>query len=156
MAAPAWSKQVLQNGPRTYLAKYTLLWASGDTGFPTTLTAADPTASGDMGVNIAGNVLYPGTHLKIWRLSYDVGVNLALQIVWDATTPQNAWILNGQGSGKQDFMKQGGLYVPQSGGAPVTGATGKLFFNVIGQGAATGVAGDFVSLDMWLKKDIAQ
>ena len=59
----AWVKQVLENGPRNYIATYTINF--GSTSAITNYTAADPTASGDMGVNIGGNVLYPGTNLKI-------------------------------------------------------------------------------------------
>lgn len=152
MAGPTWNKQVLQNGPRTYLAKYTLLWASGAIDPVTAYLAADPTSTGDMGVTIGGNTLYPGTHLKIWEMRYDLAESIGLEIYWDATSPTDAYILNGQGAGKQDFKHQGGLGIPMSGGAPITGGTGKLYFTTLGVPAAD----KFISLDLWLKKDIAQ
>lgn len=152
MAGPTWSKQVLENGPRSYLAKYTLLWASGSLDPVTAYLAADPTSGGDMGIAIQGNTLYPNTHLKIWQMKYDMAESIGLEIYWDASSPTPAYILNGSGSGGQDFKKQGGLFVPQSGGAPIAGATGKLYFTTLGVPAAD----KFISLNLWLKKDIAQ
>ncbi len=146
----AWTKQVLENGPRNYIATYTINF--GSTSAVTGYVAADPTSSGDMGVNIGGNVLYPGVHLKIWKLTYDMSASQSLSILWDATSSQIAVSVNGQGSGCRDYMKQGGLYVPQSAGAPITGATGKIKFDTVG----TVTAGDFISINMWLKKDIKQ
>lgn len=148
--ADAWVKQVLENGSRNYIATYTINF--GSTSPITSYVAADPTSAGDMGVTIGGNTLYPGTHLKIWKIMYDMSASQSLQIEWDATTAQVAISVNGQGSGKRDYKKQGGLFVPQSGGAPITGATGKIVFNTIG----TPTAGDFISINMWLKKDIGQ
>lgn len=145
-----WVKQVLQNGPRDYIATYTINFAA--TSAVTGYTAADATASGDMGVNIGGNVLYPGVHLKIWKLMYDMSASQSLNILWDATTDQIALTVNGQGNGLRDYKHQGGLYVPQSAGAPITGATGSILFTTVG----TVTAGDFISINMWLKKDIHQ
>jgi len=146
----AWVKQVLENGPRNYIATYTLNFSS--TSAITNYVAADPTSSGDMGWNIGGNTLYPGVNLKIWELMYDMAASQQLQLQWDATSAQVAVSVNGQGSGNRNYKQQGGLYVPQSAGAPITGATGKIIFNTIG----TVTAGDFISIQMWLKKDIQQ
>lgn len=148
--ADAFVKQVLENGPRNYIATYTINFAL--TAAVTGYVAADPTASGDMGVIIGGNTLYPGVHLKIWKLNYDMSASQSLQLQWDASSPQVAVSVNGQGSGDRDYMRQGGLYVPQSTGAPIAGATGKIIFNTVG----TVSAGDFISINMWLKKDIKQ
>lgn len=145
-----WTKQVMENGSRNYRAIYTLVFTA--TSPITGYVAADPTSSGDMGVIFAGNTLYPGVHLKIWELNYDLSASQGVQILWNATTNQTAWALNGQGAGAHDWKKEGGLAVPQSGGAPITGATGKLIFNTLG----TPAVGDLISIDMWLKKDIAQ
>jgi hypothetical protein len=142
------TKQVLENGPRNYIASYQIL---SDGSFLDNYLAADPTSAGDMGVNIAGNVLYPGVHIKIWQLKYTIQGNV--RVTWDATTPQDAWGING--FGKQDFKKQGGLYVPQDDGpprTPIAGATGKIFFNVTE--AASPLNG--ATIQMWLKKDIVQ
>lgn len=149
--ADAWVKQVLENGSRNYIAVYNLNFTA--TSPLTGYVAADPTSAGDMGVSIGGNTLYPGTHLKIWKMQYDMSASQALKIIWDATSSQTALTVNGQGSSEKDFMKYpGGLYVPQSSGAPITGATGKIKFDTLG----TVTIGDFISITMWLKKDIAQ
>lgn len=146
----AWVKNVLENGPQWYCATYTLNFAS--TSAITGYVAADPTAAGDMGVVIQGNTLYPGTHLKIWELQYDMSASQQLQMQWDATSAQVAVSVNGQGGGCRKYFRQGGLHVPLSTGAPITGATGKIIFNTIG----TVTAGDFISINMVLRKDIVQ
>lgn len=150
MAAITPVKQVLENGSRSYVATYTAQFASADTFAE--YTAADPTSAGDMGVTIAGNTLYPGTSLKIWRLAYNITAGVSVNLVWDATSPQTAWSLTGFGD--QSFVKQGGLYVPQSAGAPITGATGKILFDMVPSTVAVST-GTF-TIEMWLKKDIQQ
>jgi len=145
--ADAFTKQVIENGPRNYRALYTLLSdGSGVTGY----VAADPTATGDMGVNIAGNILYPGVNLKIWDMRYSLE-DTQLQMVWDATTPQNAFLLTGEGGTKQNFKERGGIPVPRIAGIPITGATGKIIFNLLNP-----TVGAILTLDLWLKKDVAQ
>lgn len=152
MAAAVWTKQVLDNGPRNYRAVYSIVFGSGDSEPTAGYVAADPTASGDMGVSIGGNTLYPGAHLKIWELKYDMSDSQTVQIIWDASSPQTAWAANGKGAGEHSWKKQGGLYVPQSAGAPIAGATGKILFTALG----TPAANDSISIEMWLKKDIHQ
>ena len=151
MVALAITKQVLQNGPRDYIATYS--WIGDGSSTIDNYVAADPTSTGDMGFVFTGQTLYPGTHLKIWQLRYNLAAGYSLELIWDATTPQAAWAL--YGFGKQKFKEQGGLYVPQSNGAPITGATGKILFTCSASGNvvpsdATG------TVQMWLKKDIAQ
>lgn len=156
MPSPTITKQVLENGFRNYVASFTCVVGS-DLDAIADYLALDPTASGDMGVNIAGNVIFPGTHLKILRLGYDLTDGVGMRLTWDATTPQDAWVLNGTGAGKQNFKPQGGLYVPQAAGAPIPGATGKVFFNSV-TAAALGAftAGDFFSIMIYARKDISQ
>lgn len=149
MTTPTVTKQVIDNGPRNYVALYTCPLVSGDT--LASYLAADPTSGGDMGVKIQGNTLYPGSHLKIVRLAYDVSSQLSVQVIWDATSATTAYILNGQGSGKQMFRPIGAL-APASAGALYTGATGKILFTLRG----TPAAGDFFSVQMWCRKDIVQ
>lgn len=150
MAAPTPTRQVIQNGNQNYVLNISALWTTTDamTGY----LLLDPTATGDMGVAYSGNTLYPGTRLKIWRLAYDVSDGMSVELYWDAGTPTTAYIFNGAGSGKQMFRPQGGIFVPQSGGAPITGATGKLLINTHG----TVAAGSFFSLEIWAKKDTHQ
>lgn len=142
----SWAKQVIENGPRNYIAQYNLLFAA--TSPLTDYVAADGSAAGDMGVSFAGNILFPLTNLKIWRLDYDMSASQALEVKFDATTDAIAVIVNGQGDGNRDFMRQGGLQIP----AGLSGATGKILFTTLG----TVTAGDFVSVRMWCKKDIDQ
>lgn len=151
MAAPTPTRQVIQNGNQNYVLNLSCLWDAMHTDPLAAYVLADPTATGDMGVLFSGNTLYPGTHLKIYRIAYDVSDGTAVQLYWDATTPTTAYIFNGTGSGKQMFRPQGGIFVPQSGGAPITGATGKLLLNTT---KAVAGAGDFFSLEIWLRKDI--
>lgn len=156
MAAPTPTRQVIQNGNQNYALNLSCLWDSGHTDGLSAYLLADPTSTGDMGVSFAGNVLYPGTHLKIFRLSYDASPGIGVQIYWDAGTPTTAYVFNGDGSGKQMFRPQGGIFVPQSAGAPITGATGKLLINTVVTSTYTFAAGSFFSLEIWLKKDIRQ
>lgn len=142
------TKQVLENGPRNYRATYDI--TSDGTGI-TAYVAADPTSAGDMGVSIAGNTLFPGVHLKIWRVRYNLAAGLVVALTWDATTDQDAWSCNG--FGMQDFKDEGGLYVPQSAGAPIAGATGVILFN---SAALTPPVVTVGSIELWLKKDIKQ
>jgi hypothetical protein len=147
--ADAVGTTVFENGNQWFRAKFTNL--SDGTG-ESAVTKLDPTsaASGanNMGVVIQGNTLYPGTHLKIMQIDYTVS-GMTLQMIWDATTPNTAWLL--QGFGKMDFTKQGGIAVPQSSGAPITGATGIVKFTTLGAGG-----GSSYTVDIWCKKDIVQ
>jgi len=143
------STNVLENGSQYFVAKFTNLSdGTGETG----VTKLDPTsgASGanNMGVVIQGQTLYPGTHLKIMKMIYTVS-GMTLQMQWDASAAVNLWLL--QGYGCLDFMKQGGLFVPQSAGAPVAGATGKVLFTTLGA-----AGGSSYTVDIWCKKDIVQ
>lgn len=155
MAQPTPVRQVIQNGNQNYVLNLSAQWDGSHLDDLSAYVVADPTASGDMGVSFGGNVLYPGTHLKIFRIGYDVTPGVSVQLYWDASTPTTAYIFNGDGAGKQMFRPQGGIFVPQSGGAPITGATGKLLLNTTHTVAALAV-GYFFSLEIWLKKDIRQ
>lgn len=150
MSTPTVQKQVLENGPRNYVAQFTCPLTTGDT--LANYLALDPTSGGDMGVSIAGNTLYPGTHLKLMELRYDISDAIGIELIWDASSPQNADIINGLGGGHKSYSRSGGLFVPQSAGAPITGATGKVLFTLIGAPAA----GQFFSITVAAKKDIAQ
>lgn len=141
----AWTKQVLENGSRNYVAIYNLLFTL--TNHVTGYTAADPTSTGDMGVTIAGNTLYPGVHLKVIGLEYDISSGLGLQIQWNATANDEAVLINGQGGGERKFRERP-LFPPAS-----AGATGKLIFNTVGNAPA---AGDLLSVTMWCRKGIWQ
>lgn len=148
--ADAVSTSVLENGPVWFRAKFTNLSdATGETG----VTKLDPTSAAtgmnNMGVVIQGQTLYPGTHLKIMEIRYTV-TNMTVEMYWDATTPQDLWLLNG--FDHLNFRKSGGIHVPlQASGAVITGATGIVKFTT--KGAASGSS---YTIDMLCKKDIVQ
>jgi hypothetical protein len=147
------TKQVLENGNQNYVASYQMLFDGAGTLI--NYLALDPTSGGDMGVSYSGNILYPGTHLKIMRVAYNLAPGFSVRLTWDATTPQDAWIL--YGFGKQNFMAQGGLFVPAASLAPyvpITGATGKMFFNSYPAAApAATLAG---TIEIWANKDFVR
>lgn len=151
MAAPTPVRQVIQNGNQNYVVNLNVQWTSGATDDLANYTIADGSAAGDMGVSFGGNVLYPLTHLKIFRISYDVSPGINGVLSWDANSDQVAYVFNGDGSGKQMFRPQGGIFIPPT----LAGATGKLFLSTTHSVAAL-TDGYMLSLEIWLKKDIRQ
>lgn len=132
-------KQVLENGFRNYRATFNFTIAAGVSA----AVILDPTSSGDMGVTIGGNTLYPGAHLKIWQMRYNIQPSTqTATLAWDATSAQQFWNLSGFGN--QKFRDEGGLST-----IGIAGATGKVLLTV------TGSAGSF-TLEIWAKKDISQ
>lgn len=140
-------RQVLQNGPRNYVVVLNAAWAANDT--LAAYTAADPTSAGDMGVSIGGNTLYPGTHLRLWNVRYNLSAGSGATLSWDATSAQLFW--QASGFGEQSFKEQGGIG-PYSAGTLITGATGKILLNLWPSPTAAGT----MTLELWCKKDIAQ
>jgi hypothetical protein len=142
------TRQVIENGARNYIAVFNI---NSDGNTVTASAALDPTSSGDMGVIIGGNTLYPGTHLKIWRLAYNLPPGMNARLIWEATTSQDAWDM--YGFGKQEFKFHGGL-IPASGGTILAGATGKVDLTVAAYTLATGTSNAFGTIEVWAKKDI--
>ena len=118
--------QILENGPRNWGFSFTSL--SDGTG-EAAVVKVDGSSSGPLGVVVGGQTFYPTSHLKIIEIEYDVK-GMALEIIWDATTPQNAVVLGGRG--RLDFKKFGGLSQVTSTGVILTGATGKIKFTTLG------------------------
>jgi hypothetical protein len=153
LAALTINKAVLENGNRNYKATYNFVGDGANTisGY----VAADPTATGDMGVTIAGNTLYPGAHMTIIGMRYNLAAGFSVQIIWDATSPTLAWTLFG--FGKELLYREGGLqpYTITSGVATLlTGATGKILFTQKPDAAlAAGVTG---TIELLLRKGIKQ
>ena len=118
--------QILENGPRNWAFSFTSLSdGTGESG----VVKVDGSVSGPLGVLIAGVTTYPTKYLKIIEVDYDVK-GMALEIIWDATTPQNALVLGGFGHRK--FHKFGGLSQVDPSGAFLVGATGKIKFTTQG------------------------
>ncbi len=149
MAGTTITKQVLQNGFRNYVALFTI---ASDGTTATAAGALDPTSAGDMGVNYAGQVLFPDTHFKLWELKYNLAPGMQARLVWKATSDQAAY--NMLGFGKQLFMRQGGIG-PYSAGVLIAGATGKLDLILPAFTLQDGQAAAYGSIEVWAKKDIS-
>jgi len=87
----------------------------------------DATATGSFGVSQAGQTFYPGLNSTLRMLDYDVQ-DMKIQLLWDATTPQQFLAL---GSAPQDFDWNyfGGYKVP----AGLVGATGSILLTTVNQ-----------------------
>ena len=129
--ADAVTSQLIENGPRWWAYSFTNESdGTGESG----VVKVDGSSSGPLGVTIGGVVLYPGAHIKIVEVEYDVK-GMGLEIIWDATTPQNALVLSGYN--RISYHKIGGL-AAASAGTIITGATGKIKFTTVGAAAASG------------------
>lgn len=118
------TSQILENGPRHLTMKFTCLSdATGETG----VVKVDATASGPGGVVIQGQTLYPGTHLKVQEIDYDVHA-MVLRIQWEATANVDMMVLGG--FGVKSYRKSGPLQNPKT-----TGATGSIAFTTVGAAA---------------------
>ncbi len=79
--ADAVTTQILENGNNWWSYSFTNLSdGTGESG----VVKVDGSAAGPLGVIIAGNTLYPLSHIKIREIEYDVK-GMALEIIWDAT-----------------------------------------------------------------------
>lgn len=120
------TSQIIENGARDWIAKFTNLSdGTGESG----VVKVDGSATGPYGVNIGGQVFYPGVHIKIREINYDIR-GMGLRIQWDATAALDAMIL-GDGKDTQNFDKFGGIYIPVG----TVGATGKILFTTVAQAA---------------------
>lgn len=124
--------QILENGPRNWAYSFTNLSdGTGESG----VVKVDGSAAGPLGVTIGGVITYPTKHLKIIEIEYDVK-GMALEIIWDATSSQNALVLGG--FGKIKFKRAGGLAQVDNVGVYLVGATGKIKFTTLGAIANSG------------------
>ena len=150
MAALTVTKAVLENGSRNYRATYNFIGDGSNviSGY----VAADPTSGGDMGVLFAGNTLYPGTHIRIAAVRYNLAAGFSIVVQWDATSATPALTLFG--FGHQNFIKEGCLAPYSAGTTLLTGATGKILFTQKPDAAlAAGTAG---FIELVLRKGIQQ
>lgn len=115
--ADAVTSQILENGPRHLTMKFTCLSdGTGETG----VVKVDATATGPGGVVIQGQTLFPGVHLKIEDIDYDVK-SMGLRIQWVGTPNVDAAVLGG--FGVKNYRRSGPLQNPKA-----TGATGSIAF----------------------------
>ena len=124
--------QILENGPRWWAYAFTNLSdGTGESG----VVNVDGSSAGPLGVVVGGQTFYPTSHIKIREIEYDVK-GMALEIIWDATSSQNALVLGG--FGRINYDKFGGLAAVGSTGTILTGATGKIKFTTLGAMANSG------------------
>lgn len=115
---------IIENGNKWFA--YSLTNISDGTG-ESAVVKIDGSSTGPLGVNIAGQVFYPGIHLKIREIEYDTQ-GMTVELIWGATpTPQNALLIYGYGRLKYDHI--GGLVIPPS----LAGATGQILLTTIAQ-----------------------
>lgn len=141
------SSTVLDNGSQWFRALFTNF---SDGGGEINVVKIDPTSNFgstttvSLGVVIQGQTLYPGKHLKVMGIRYNVNGG-SVQVQWKATTNQDMWTLSG--FDHLNFQKQGGIYLP----AALTGGTGAISFTTNGF-----AGGSSYSIEIWCKKDIVQ
>ena len=115
----------------------------------TNFVLVDPTAAAAGAVNLsviqAGQVFYPGTHLTITGLDYDVQ-DMKLRLQWGATANEDILAL---GSAPEDFnwVRFGGIRVPSG----LAGATGQILLTTVNQAPQSTFA-----LVLYLRKNVPQ
>jgi hypothetical protein len=123
--------QILHNGNNWWAYSFTS--ASDGTG-EAAVTKVDGSPAGPLAVIIGGHTFFPGFHIKVREIEYDVR-GMQLQIIWDATAPQNVAVLGGFGHLKYDRF--GGLAAVDANGASLAGATGIIKFTTLQQQAGS-------------------
>lgn len=121
------TSQILENGPRRVVYKFTNF--SDGTG-ESAVVKVNATATGPLGVVEQGNTVYPGLHLKIVDMAYDIRA-MAVRIQWAASSAVDIWIASGDGAGPFSFLDSRagfqGIVNPAT-----AGATGNILFTTIG------------------------
>lgn len=118
---------VFANGFRNFAGLYTNTSdATGEAG----VIKIDPTAgfvapAVSLGVSTMGQILYPGTSLKVKRIAAQTQ-GLTLRIQWVATISQDMMVISDEWD-SMDWGKYGGLKAPA-----VAGVTGQISFTTIG------------------------
>mgnify|MGYP001571897878 CR=1 FL=1 len=129
--ADAVTSQLIANGPRNWGYVFTSLSdGTGETG----VVKVDGSASGPLGVFLKGQYFYPLSNIKITEIEYDIK-GMGLEVIWDATSPQNAVVLGG--FGHLNFWQFGGLAAVSSAGVLLAGATGKIEVTTVGATAGS-------------------
>jgi hypothetical protein len=127
------SSQILENGPRFLVAKFTSLSdATGEVG----VTKIDATSTGPYGLVFQGNTIYPGIHLQIVSVWFSV-TGMALRVQWHATTNRDIFVLSQSDNWQFLDANRGGFggFTPPTG---VAGITGSIDFTTAAQVANSG------------------
>jgi len=127
------TSQLVENGRRNW--GYVFTSVSDGTG-ETNVVKVDGSAAGPLGVFLYGQNFYPLSHIKITEVRFNVK-GMGLEIIWDATTSQNALYLGSDTADHIDFRDIGSL-APYSGGTIIAGATGKIKFTTVGAAPNSG------------------
>lgn len=116
------SSTLLENGNDRFAYRFTNF--SDGTG-ESLVTKVDGSATGPLGVTIAGQTFYPGVHIKITEIRFQV-TDMSVRILWNATSNLDAVTLS-PGADTLDFTRVGGIFIPVG----TVGATGKILFSTI-------------------------
>jgi hypothetical protein len=120
------TSQLIENGRRNWAYVFTSISdGTGETG----VVKVDGSAAGPLGIFLYGQNFYPLSHIKIVEVEFNVK-GMGLEIIWDATMPQNALYIGSDTAGRQNYHKIGGL-AAASAGTIITGATGKIKFTTV-------------------------
>lgn len=130
MAATA-TQQIIANGPRNLVLKYTI---AGTTGDAAAVALVDVSAL-DANIGVNGLTLMSAA----WGLT-----GFSCQLLWDATTDIPIIQMPSDSADEQDYSKFGGI--KNNAGA---GATGDVMFTTTGYTAA----GDGGHIYLWFKKN---
>lgn len=121
------TSQTLVDGNRNVVMKFTNVSDSTGEAAVTKVTASA----------LAG----APSNLRIDKIYYSTN-GMAVQVLWDATTPVLAWVVPSDGSGEIDFRSFGGIQ--NDAGA---GKTGNIKFTTVGH-----AAGDSYAIILHLSK----
>ena len=131
--ADVFTSQILENGPRFIVAKFTGYFDAMSTD-ETGVVKIDATSTGPYGNIVQGQTFYPETHLAVSSIKYSVAACL-LRIQWVATADTDMLVL--QATDHWDFLNErngfGGLV-----SSGIVGATGSIAFTTEGTGAGSG------------------
>lgn len=108
--------RTLANGPRNLIRRFTNVSDGSGESAVLKIDATDVTL-GYQGVPL-------GIYSRIKRIDWVVR-NGGLQVLWDATTDEEAFVLNGEGF--KDYSQQVGVPVPA-----ISGVTGSIRFTTLG------------------------
>lgn len=118
------TSQIIENGPRWIVAAFTGISdaAVDETGIKV-IDAQSPTFA----VNIQGQLIVPGVHLKLREIDYECAGGWKVLVQWDATTPVDMLALGSDGAGIKKFDRFGGIPNPMA-----AGATGSILLSTLG------------------------
>jgi hypothetical protein len=127
------SSQILENGPRFIVAKYTNF--TDATGDEVGVTKLDATSTGPYGTVFQGNTIYPGIHLSLTSIWFSVS-GMVLRLQWHATA--NVDIMNVTQADNWQFLEHRGGFGGITPPVGVPGITGSIDITTVGAVANSG------------------